>query len=124
MAMPWARHSCVHLPVESEMSSRISSTSCSVRTDSMRPTRASEIDVTMVISHVSLLSLMSGTLKTGKPPATLAISFTVGVDAPMLRKTACSRMRQLRMETSEEGTILPILGVLGKKWTMHIEPNT
>ena len=43
------------------------------RTDEkiMVPTRASEIDVTMVISHVSLLSLMSGTLKTGKPPATV-----------------------------------------------------
>jgi hypothetical protein len=45
-------------------------------------------------------------------------------EAPALRKTACSRTRQERMETREEGTILPILGVRGKKCTMNIEPNT
>ena len=41
-ATPCATHSCVHLPVASEVSSKISSTSCKVKTDSINPTAAKE----------------------------------------------------------------------------------
>mmetsp|Transcript_15216 Transcript_15216/g.49945 ORF Transcript_15216/g.49945 Transcript_15216/m.49945 type:complete len:213 (-) Transcript_15216:816-1454(-) len=119
---PCAMHSCVQRPVLSVVSSRISSTSWSVRMLSIRPTSMREMVVGMMIWSASLSSLTSGILNSGRPPLTGAMSFTVGVSSPMSgRFKPCSSARQHTMDTSDEGTALV---TRGRKCTTNIDPNT